>query len=149
MRIRTATTADAPAVAAVHEQSARTAYREIFAGKSFRGPDWHEILAAPDTRALVAEEQDEIVGFVILKPAEIEALYVAPSRWGRGIGSRLLAEATQQLAEYDELTLWVLAENLSARHFYEHHGWAPDGTEKESFYGAVELRYRRSAGGSA
>jgi ribosomal protein S18 acetylase RimI-like enzyme len=144
MQIRTATLSDAPAIAAVHEQSARTAYRDIFPGKPFRGPDWAETLKSPGTTAFVAEEDGSVVGVVVVRPAEVEALYVAPARWGEGIGRRLLEHATQHLGEYEEITLWVLEENLPARRFYERHGWAPDGGDKESFYGAVELRYRRT-----
>lgn len=147
MRIREATEADSAAVAAVHEASARTAYRDIFGDHPFRAPDWEEILGS--AAVLVAEEDEAIVGFAVLRPAEIDALYVSPTHWGRGVGSLLLADATQRLSDYDELTLWVLAKNASARRFYERHGWSPDGGEKDSHYGELELRYRRIAGGSA
>ncbi|HEX9416941.1 MAG TPA: GNAT family N-acetyltransferase [Gaiellaceae bacterium] len=147
MRIREATDADSAAVAAVHEASARTAYRDIFGDHPFRAPDWAEILGS--ARVIVAEEDEEIVGFAVLRPAELDGPLRRASHWGRGVGSLLLADATERLSDYDELTLWVLAKNDRARRFYERHGWAPDGAEKDSHYGELELRYRKSAGGSA
>ena len=43
--------------------------------------------------------------------------------------------------------LWVLADNVRARAFYEHHGWLADGEEKLFEMGGErypEVRYRRS-----
>jgi ribosomal protein S18 acetylase RimI-like enzyme len=152
MRIRDAVSDDAPALAAVHEASAKTAYREIFAGFPFRAPareDWLAEIAA--STVVVAEEEDgAVMGFTIGgrsrdpigEGGEIYSLYVAPSCWRRGVGSRLLAEAVRRLEPLGPLTLWVLEENHAARRFYERHGWRPDGGEKKTFYGALELRYR-------
>jgi GNAT superfamily N-acetyltransferase len=47
--------------------------------------------------------------------------------WGTGVGSALLREAIADRAAY----LWVLAANDRAIRFYEHHGFALDGTEDE------------------
>jgi hypothetical protein len=44
-------------------------------------------------------------------------------------------------------TLWVLRDNLRARRFYEHLGWAPDGRTASEDYGGRRLEalcYRRS-----
>jgi ribosomal protein S18 acetylase RimI-like enzyme len=66
-----------------------------------------------------------------LDPAygEIWAIYVAPDAWGGGIGSALLDRACAELAGrgLPEARLWVLADNVRARRFYEHHGLFPDG----------------------
>jgi GNAT superfamily N-acetyltransferase len=53
--------------------------------------------------------------------AEIGALYVLPSRQGRGIGGSLLRAAAGNLARlgFVELHVGVLSVNLSARAFYE------------------------------
>jgi GNAT superfamily N-acetyltransferase len=161
MQIRDAVSDDARALAAVHEASAKTAYREIFAGVPFRAPSHEDWLAEiRDSTVLVAEQDGVVAGFVIGgrsrdpdgEGGEIYSLYVAPVHWGHGLGSRLLAEAVRRLAPLGPMTLWVLEKNHAARRFYERHGWSPDGSEKKSFYGALELRYRhrvRSDPGSA
>jgi GNAT superfamily N-acetyltransferase len=54
----------------------------------------------------------------------IEKLYVAPEQSRQGHGSRLvrLAQST-----HSELRLWTFEANLSARAFYETHGFRPTG----------------------
>ena len=61
---------------------------------------------------------------------------VEPDHWGTGIGSRLLAHAT------DARFLWVLCDNHRGRRFYEHNGWRADGAEQVVF-DTTELRYVR------
>jgi ribosomal protein S18 acetylase RimI-like enzyme len=44
------------------------------------------------------------------------------------------------------VTLWVLADNERARHFYRRHGFQADGVERIDEVGGAELlevRYRR------
>lgn len=115
---------------------------------------------------LVAEAYGVITGFATFGPyrnnqdrgdldptyGEIVAIYVEPARWGTGTGRALLAAARAGLAErgWIEYRLWVLADNVRARHFYERSGLSADG--EESLYrvplsagrdpvGLVELRY--------
>jgi ribosomal protein S18 acetylase RimI-like enzyme len=76
---------------------------------------------------------------------EVFTLYVHPSAWRSGVGSRLLAEATTRLRElgHPEVTLWVLDVNKRAQAFYEAQGWRPDGaTEASRYQPHVNLRYR-------
>ena len=53
--------------------------------------------------------------------AEVLHLYVAPGFQGRGIGGRLLAEATA--AAPGGLALHAFERNHAARRFYERHGF--------------------------
>ncbi|MFC4145415.1 GNAT family N-acetyltransferase [Micromonospora mangrovi] len=115
---------------------------------------------------LVTEVDGVITGFATFGPyrndqdradldlsyGEIVTMYVEPARWGTGHGRALLAAARAGLAGrgWTEYRLWVLADNVRARHFYERAGLSTDGVE--SVYrvplhggrdplGLVELRY--------
>jgi len=65
-------------------------------------------------------------------PGEVYACYVDPAHWRQGVGSALMACALERLAQagYSQAALWVLADNVGARAFYEHHGWLADGAHK-------------------
>ncbi|MBQ0893645.1 GNAT family N-acetyltransferase [Micromonospora sp. U56] len=66
-----------------------------------------------------------------LDPAygEVLATYVEPAHWGDGTAWALLAAARDGLAGRGrrEYRLWVLAENVRARRFYERAGLSADG----------------------
>lgn len=92
---------------------------------------------------LVAELDGTVVGFTTVGPyrhgqdnadldpayGEILALYVEPARWGTGVGPELLRRGCAVLSAegFLEVRLWVLADNLSARRFYERAGLVADG----------------------
>ena len=86
-------------------------------------------------------EEDEPLG-------EVYGCYVDPAHWRKGVGSALMAAGIERLrlAGYRQAVLWVLADNVRARAFYEHHGWLADGGEKMFEMGGErypEVRYRR------
>ncbi|MCB1088595.1 MAG: GNAT family N-acetyltransferase, partial [Verrucomicrobiae bacterium] len=102
-------------------------------------------------------ENDRIVGFCHVAPsrdgdsdgtAEITALYVHPSFWRLGHGRSLCDEALSHAGKeaFPEISLWVIAENRRARHFYERAGFFDDGgfksVERPGFV-LKEVRYRR------
>lgn len=75
----------------------------------------------------------------------IFSLYVHPDTQGLGLGRALLDAATDRLrmSGYAAATLWVFADNVSARAFYTRQGWRPDGeTRTEAAYRLVEVRLR-------
>jgi GNAT superfamily N-acetyltransferase len=79
---------------------------------------------------------------------EVFALHVAPTSWGRGVGSTLLRRTLEQLRASGSVgvSLWVIDGNARARRFYEHQGWHLDGTQRTSARIADsplrEVRYR-------
>jgi GNAT superfamily N-acetyltransferase len=111
--------------------------------------------ASANQGVLVLEDDGSIVGFCHFSPTrddeagpatgEVTAIYLLASHWGRGGGSRLLAEAVQVLTEagFQRATLWVLDGNERARRFYEKHGWHADGSIKLDERGTFHLRELR------
>ena len=75
--------------------------------------------AIVDKEVWVAE-RDEVVGFAVLAPAFLDALYVGPDHQGLGIGTALLDLAKARRP--DGFALWVFASNGPARGFYHRHG---------------------------
>jgi ribosomal protein S18 acetylase RimI-like enzyme len=79
---------------------------------------------------------------------EIWALYVLPSRWSHGVGQALLRHACELLRQerFQQVSLWVLAENERALRFYRRAGLVPDaGAAQTIELGGktlLELRYR-------
>lgn len=81
-----------------------------------------------------------IVGVVAVHDDWVEQLYVDPSVFGCGIGSRLLAAAKD--ARPEGLQLWTFAANRGARRFYERHGFvAVESTDGDNEEGEPDVRY--------
>lgn len=157
---------DARGIAEVHVQTWREAYRDqlpanflsdlrVEARESYWQQELHVL--APDRRPWVAEASGQILGFVASGGSrgelarqgegEVYAIYVLPDCWARGVGRSLLAHAEHDLLQhgYSEAILWVLAENVRARYFYEQAGWQADGATKIQQIGGrdlAEVRYR-------
>jgi len=105
-------------------------------------------LSEPSTcEFFFAMHSEEIVGFLIVDTADCEiwAVYLTEAFWGKGYGKQLLDFAVERLAPVSkgEISLWVLAENLRARRFYEKHGFAFNGAKREMQYGTalIALKY--------
>jgi ribosomal protein S18 acetylase RimI-like enzyme len=160
--IRDATKDDAAAVARVHVESWRAAYREhmppeLLAGLSVerRTEGWRELLGNPGSPTLVAELDGEIVGFAGFGPsrdtegeAELYAIYLDPARFGTGVGRALMDAALERLRAlgYEDAILWVLDGNERAERFYERAGWRREEVLKTEEFGGTpvrEVRYRR------
>jgi ribosomal protein S18 acetylase RimI-like enzyme len=167
--VREAADSDAPGIAAVHIASWRAAYHEIVPRAVLDGLSierrtdfWAGLLGDPgSSRTWVAVREGSIVGFLgVAAPGEADAvelpdgtldlttLYVDPAAWRRGVGHRLLDAAIDSLATAGvrDLMLWVFAENVPARRFYDSTGWRADGAERDLQIGGEPIpivRYRR------
>lgn len=147
MNIREVTVADAEEIAAVHVQSWRTVYRDfpepIATGPSLerRIEGWR--MAQPGCTRLVIEDERGIHGFVVVGPsrdpdtdpnaiAELYAVYMRPSSWGKGMASTLWKAAKIRLRSerYAEVVLTVYENNTRARHYYEAIGFRLDPTKR-------------------
>ncbi|MBO9520353.1 MAG: GNAT family N-acetyltransferase [Nocardioidaceae bacterium] len=74
----------------------------------------------PETKEVWVAERDDIVGFLVLDGAWLDALYVGPAHQSTGVGSTLLDLAKGLRPE--GFGLWVFASNTGARGFYHRHG---------------------------
>ena len=156
--VRIATPEDAAAVASVHVESWRAAYRGQLPDQLLdtlsvdrRAEAWRDVIGATGASdaVLLLERAGLVEGFAHVCAArdsdvgrgvgEVSAIYLRPSSWGQGSGRLLMAAALSHLAAagWTSAVLWVLAANERARRFYEAGGWAHDGTERtESIGGA-------------
>jgi GNAT superfamily N-acetyltransferase len=159
--IRAARPEDARAIAEVHVEGWRWAYRGLVPDPYLDGLDvgdrermWAEGLARPPDRwaCFVADDGDRVVGFVRCGPpqdagagappdaGEVYAIYVRRQVQGTGVGHALFGRAEGWLAGHGFGTgvLWVLEANDRARHFYERAGWSWDGTVGEHPFGDLD-----------
>ncbi|HEU5024574.1 MAG TPA: GNAT family N-acetyltransferase [Spirillospora sp.] len=159
MPIRTATEADAPAIARLHLASYRAAYRGLLPTGFLAAYDpaererrWLERLRDPDRTTFVTTPA--LVAFAEIGPSatpltgELLALHVAESHWRQGLGGALHAHALKALTGrgFQSATLWVLDGNQRACAFYEAAGWTPTGETRHRLVRGTavdELRYHR------
>ena len=165
MNIRPAMPEDAEALAKVHIDSWRSAYRgfvpEAFlAGLDYgRREDQFRSSIASNAREIhVAEEDGTIQGFLSLgvcedadvdheSTGEIRAIYLAPEFWRKGTGRFLCEWAETQLASrgYSTIILWAFKDNGRGRKFYDAMGFRPDGATRMLNRGKEleVIRYRK------
>jgi len=137
-----AASSDAAAIAALHVESWRSAYRGLYPDEFLDGPIlderlrfWKERMSAPNPerrRVIGAMAEGQLVGFAcVLLDAEpawsplLDNLHVKPSYKGQGIGARLLRASRDWVARAapgEPLHLWVMEGNLPARRFYDRQG---------------------------
>lgn len=99
-----------------------------FWDEAWRPDALERALASPDTIALVHAENEAIDGFVSAHDvgfrAYLSELVVSPVAQGQGVGSRLIREVEQRLAERGCAV--VIADVWrDAEAFYCSHGWTP------------------------
>ncbi len=155
--IRPAELEDATAVASVHDQAWRGAYRGIIPGVALermverRGPKWWRRLISHQRGVLVLEVGGKVAGYATLGinrsqtlrvRGEIYELYVAPAYQGLGFGARLFRAARDRLrnAHLGHFVVWVLEDNAPAVAFYRAMGGEPVAHGVERFAGAGKGR---------
>lgn len=153
--IRLAKPEDTTALAELHAEAWRYAYRGIIPGITLermiarRGPIWWQAVCDSGDGALVLEFGGRLVGYAAFgrcrmrsEPpmGEIYELYVRPECHGAGFGRALFEEARQRLRArgLDGLLVWALAENELACRFYKARGGQPRFRTCESL-GGVQL----------
>jgi ribosomal protein S18 acetylase RimI-like enzyme len=152
MIFRDATREDATAIAGLHAESWRSAYRGILSDDYLeneahreRLATWQKKFSAETNKpmfVIVAEIEQQLAGFVCIFPEEstawgsfLDNLHVAPKLTGQGIGRRLLSEGARRLVLADSrsgLYFWVIEQNKKARRFYERTGAVIVGSAQNS-----------------
>ena len=106
-------------------------YRAGIAAYTFL-PTWQELtfdkaqwvfanIIRPKNKIWVGTVDERIVAFMAMNGSYIDRLYVDPTEWRKGWGTRLIDFAKQQSP--NRLELHTHVENFSARAFYEHRGF--------------------------
>jgi GNAT superfamily N-acetyltransferase len=155
---------DAPAIAALHVDSWRTAYRGLVPDEFLAGPVvadrlelWEARMSVPDDARFVVKAVDldnVLVGFTcVLRDADpvwgplLDNLHVTPALKGRGIGALLLRASrawSAAVAPGKPMHLWVLEGNTQARHFYDREGGEIVGRQIQELTAGIHvpaLRY--------
>lgn len=137
--VRRAGPADASSIAAVHDAAWRHAYRGIIPGRDLermiarRGPLWWRRALERKTPILVLDVGGRVTGYASIganrmrmlpHAGEIYELYILPEFQGLGFGRLLFNAAKSELGRngFGTFSVRVLADNDSARDFYEHMG---------------------------
>jgi GNAT superfamily N-acetyltransferase len=163
--IRAAQTGDAAALARIHIDSWRAAYKGLVPDSHLQGLSYdkreagfRKAIADSGGSTFVAETGERIAGLMTIGPsrdadldstavAEIWGIYLAPEFWRQGIGRRLVEEAEMMFVakRYAGAILWVFEGNPQARWFYEAMGFAPDGKSRMLNPGTPlkAIRYRK------
>lgn len=146
--IRFATSADAEQIAACHIASWQKAYRGSIPDAVLDHLSLSEITQKwrdhlNDNVPVLVLEQKHINGFASLCAArdtdmdtkrfgEISTLYLHPDIWHKGFGKKLCQAAFLQLKVmgFNDVIVWVLKENSSARSFYSKMGFHDTGLTK-------------------
>lgn len=130
---------DAKAIASLHTESWRDAYRSIMPDWYLDGPIAKERLSHWQSRfsisgadrfyILLADSNGKSVGFVCVLLDEepqlgacLDNLHVLPRLRGNGIGRQLFTRATQWVMLTEpgwSIHLWVFEANVAARRFYD------------------------------
>lgn len=116
-------------------------------------------LGNPESFTLVAESGGAVVGVACGNPGladdgagpkvdglcHIAMVFIAPERWGEGIGW-MLVEATLEEARsrgYAKAQLWTDNDNDRAKRLYERHGFERSGREKKDDFDEWISHYER------
>jgi GNAT superfamily N-acetyltransferase len=136
--LRDATEHDVVAIARLHADSWRSAYRGILSDEyldsrahSERAALWQARFSEKANKpflAILAEAGAQLVGFACVFPHDhptfgsfLDNLHVAPQNTRQGIGGQLLGAVAARLAKERTpggLYLWVIEKNSRARRFY-------------------------------
>jgi ribosomal protein S18 acetylase RimI-like enzyme len=161
--IRDATETDIDRVGEIHYAARFWAYRSFLSEEALRLMDagkmaawWRERIAyeVPPCRLRLAGQSPATAGFCYSGPSDwpepdtgmVFALHVDPPIHRRGIGAALMGDAltTMRANGWSQARLWVLADNVAARRFYQRHGWTETGDDREDYVGptpTTQLRY--------
>ena len=100
---------------------------------------------------LVADAVGEVVGMALLTPASsrpsevlvVQMVFVAPERWGEGIGAKLLGAALAEARTrgFERVKLWTHADDERVRRLYEGHGFGRTGARLAGESGEPSVLY--------
>jgi GNAT superfamily N-acetyltransferase len=133
--IRAVTPHEAEVLLEIQKVSSVAGFGHVFPPNKYPFPNeavldrWLKAVNDPAEVVVLAKLDDAAVGFAAMRSEWLDALYVIPSCWGKGVGPRLHDHALTWIRELGckRCHLWVLEQNTRARHFYENRGWRLNG----------------------
>lgn len=155
MEIRYITPADdRMLISKVYEESWKYAYKGIIPQHyldSIPEGRWTQNIDNTMWKTLVCIDNDRIVGTSSFCKSRFEqfhgwgeviSIYLLPQYMGKGYGKNLMEFAISELKKqgYEKIFLWVLEENIRARHFYEQFGFSITDDFLEDNIGGKDLR---------
>lgn len=144
MPIRCAKAQDACRIAEIEIFNYRLNFYPIFQNDAFYFDELQvvHLCAQFDPCGVYVYDDGVVKGFIRVRGAQIEKLFVEPVLQGRGIGAQLLEFAMTQLhAE----SLFALEKNTRAIRFYQRHGFCLTGVrEKEPDTNEYLVEMRRN-----
>jgi len=145
-RIRAYEAGDAYAIARLFYETVRSVNRADYSEEQLEAwapavPDqqaWHARMSEPERRTLVAEEDDEVVGFAELEDdGHLNMIYLRGDAVGRGVGRRPY-EAVEEEARGSGVGRIFAEASITARPFFERHGFRVVREQRVSLRG-VEM----------
>ena len=124
MSIRPFADDDEPAVVGVWHRSGRAAYTYLPTWQVFTLDEAARVfrdVIRPRCRLWVGTRDDDVVAYLAMKDDLVDRLYVDPSEWRGGWGTRLVVFAKR--LSPTGLRLYTHQENHAARRLYERHGF--------------------------
>lgn len=147
MRLREATAADVPALAALYAEAVRSvgpahyAAAQVEAWAAFADEAGFRAFVL-DPLTLVADDESGITGFAgLAADGHVTALYVRRDRMRCGLGSALLRAVIERAEEEGIGRLYTEA-SVFSRPVFERHGFRLDAVEVVERRGATFERYR-------
>lgn len=157
--VRSAELSDVGRIAEIQVASWQAAYREILPAQFLAGLSAgrrREVWASNfgDRQVLLAEHDGKIMGFISVVSTEdpnlgeVQAIYLDPAIYRRGVGTELMKAGESRLSEmgFTDGILWVFVDNAAARRFYEAMGWTPEARIALMELGGrqvTEIRYHK------
>ena len=144
IEVRPAEPGDAARVAEIYLTAFHGTYDFPLAHTDDQVRQWIADFVIPSGDAFVGTLDGRLVGMAVIRPGDLDQLYVAPEAQGRGVGSRLVELAKRRSP--DGLGLYTFQVNARARRFYEARGFVADafgdGTGNEERQPDVHYRWR-------
>lgn len=163
ININSASIVDANNIADIHVRSWQTAYKDLLPNYVLdklsiedRAKRWEETLSKTKHGILKLILNDKMIGFSHAtqsndddakeNTADIHAIYLEPSFFGKGYGKILMKATLTSLINqgFAEVTLWVMDNNSAAIGFYKKLGFSDDDILKPyTLNGGYEVMVKR------
>jgi len=124
VKVRPAGLEDAAGIAGVYLSAFHATYDFPLAHTDEQVRAWIRYILLPSGECWVATVGGDVVGMLVVRPGDLDQLYVAPGFQGRGVGSRLVELAKSESP--DGLGLYTFQVNARARAFYERRRFVAD-----------------------